>query len=295
MQLMADSPKNGTKAGRGAGAPPEALIGALEKLLAPLVRMLISFGIGYPLFTKVLKRIFVRVAATEFRLDGREPTTSRISVLTGLQRRDIGNVADQLEKKVGPPANVSIGARLIGVWTGAKRFTDADGKPLALPRFDVKPGPTFEDLVTTISSDVRPRAILDEWLRLGVVEVDAGDRVRLRTDAFVPRQGFDELAYYYGRNLRDHIAASTHNLLAEGEPLLERAVYYDRLTPESVARLAEYAREIGVDALIKINREALKLAEADDKNPAATQRMSAGVYFFSGEDPAAADGNDAQK
>jgi hypothetical protein len=273
----------------GAPAPPPALLTAFEKLLAPLVRALIAYGITFPVFIRLLKRVYVRVAAAEFRLDGREPSTSRMSVLTGLQRRDIGNVAEQMEKNIGPPANNSIGARLIGIWTGAKRFCDSAGRPAPLARFDGGKGPTFEDLVRTVSSDVRPRAILDEWMRLGVVEVDVQDRVCLRTDAFVPRQGFDELAYYYGRNLRDHIAASTHNLMGEGAPFLERAVYYDRLTPESVEALAKLARELGVETLLKINREALKRADADEHDPRATERMSVGLYFFGGKDPAATD------
>lgn len=292
---MADGPRNAKGAAGAAGAPPATLIGAIEKLLAPLVRMLIAFGIGYPLFIRLLKRIYVRVAAGEFGLQGRDVTVSRISILTGLQRRDIGNIAEQLEKNIGPPANISIGARLIGIWTGAKRFADSTGRPLPLARFDGKSGPTFEDLVTSVSSDVRPRAILDEWLRLGIVELDGDDCVRLRGDAFVPRQGFDELAYYYGRNLRDHIAASTHNLMGDGEPFLERAVYYDRLTPESVAALSKFVREVGVDALMKVNREALRLAEADESNVHATQRMSAGLYFYSGDDPAAADDHGQSK
>ncbi|MBM3513378.1 MAG: hypothetical protein FJX59_06650 [Alphaproteobacteria bacterium] len=278
-----------------AGGPPPLLLAAIEKLLTPLVRALIAFGVTFPLFIRLLKRVYVRVAAAEFRIAEREPTTSRISVLTGLQRRDIGAVTEQIEKNIGPPANISIGARLIGIWTGVKRFTDSDGRPAPLPRFEAKSGPTFEDLVRTVSSDVRPRAILDEWLRLGVVELDNADCVVLRADAFVPRRGFDELAYYYGRNLRDHIAASTHNLLGEGAPFLERAVYYDRLTPESVEALAKLSRELGVETLIKINREALKRADGDEKNPRATQRMSVGLYFFGGDDPAAADDHAKKK
>jgi hypothetical protein len=46
--------------------------------------------------------------------------------------------------------------------------------------------------------------------------------------AFVPRDDFADLAYYFGRNLRDHIAASGHNLAGNEPPMLERAVYYEK-------------------------------------------------------------------
>lgn len=266
----------------GIGGPPAAFLKALERLLDPLVRAAMSLGVTFPLFIRLLKRIYIQVATAESRAAGAAVTVSRISVMTGLQRKDIGQIKEQIERKVAPPANVSLGARLIGIWSGAKTFTDAAGGPLALPRF-AGPRPTFEDLVRSVSSDVRPRAVLDEWLRLGVVDVDAEDRVHLKGDAFVPRQGFDELAYFFGRNLRDHIAASTHNLIG-GDPLLERAVYYDKLTPRSIDALERMAREIGVEALVRINREALRLADADAGKTDADQRMSVGIYFYRGPD-----------
>jgi hypothetical protein len=267
----------------GLGGPPAAFLKALERVLEPLVRAAMAFGVTFPLFIRLLKRIYIQAATAESRASGAAVTASRISVMTGLQRKDIGQIKEQIERKLGPPANVSLGARLIGIWSGAKTFTDAQGHPLPLARFSGT-RPTFEDLVRNVSSDVRPRAVLDEWLRLGVVEVDGEDRVHLKSDAFVPRQGFDELAYFYGRNLRDHIAASTHNLTEAGDPLVERAVYYDKLTADSVAKLERLSREIGVEALMRINREALRLADGDEGKADADQRMSVGLYFYRGPD-----------
>jgi hypothetical protein len=267
------------------GGPPKAFLRALDRIGEPLVRGLVAMGVTFPLFSRMMKRMFIRVAVKETQSAGAPLTVSRISVMTGLQRKDIGQIRAQIERRREPPANISLGARLIGIWNGAKRFTDAAGRPLPLPRFSGA-RPTFEDLVRTVSSDVRPKAVLDEWLRLGVVAVDEADRVHLKADAFVPRRGFDELAYYYGRNLGDHLATSTHNLIGAGEPLLEQAVYYDKLTPASVAELARIAREIGVDALRRINREALRLADADAGKPEANQRMSAGLYYYAGPDTA---------
>lgn len=270
----------------GLGGPPAAFLKALERMLDPLVRALMGMGVTFPLFMRILKRAFIRVAKREIQTEGAPLTVSRVSVMTGLQRKDIGQITTQIEKRQPPPANVSLGARLIGIWSGARAFTDASGRPLPLARF-TGTRPTFEDLVRSVSSDVRPRAVLDEWLRLGVVEIDAVDRIHLKADAFVPRQGFDELAWFYGRNLGDHISAATHNLLGVGEPLLERAVYYDKLTPESVAELARISRDIGIEALRRINREALRLADADEGKATADQRMSVGLYYFSGLDTGA--------
>jgi hypothetical protein len=277
--------KSGTLGGpgRNAGAPPAPFLKAVDRLAEPLVRALISLGVTFPLFTQLLKRVYIRVATKQAQTAGAPLTVSRISVMTGLQRKDIGQIKEQIARKQEPTATISLGSRLIGIWNGAKEFTDSSGRPLPLPRYS-GPSPTFEDLVRSVSTDVRPRAVLDEWLRLGVVKIDEQDRVHMRSDWFVPRQGFEELSYFYGRNLADHIAASTYNLLGEGEPRLERAVYYDKLTPDSVATLEEYARKVGGEALRQINREALRLADADEGKLGADQRMSIGMYYYSGPD-----------
>lgn len=270
-------------AGEDPGAPPAPFLKALDRLAEPLVRALISLGVTFPLFSRLLKRVYIRVATKETQAAGAPLTVSRVSVMTGLQRKDIGQIKEQIARNQGPAAAVSLGSRLIGIWNGAKEFTDSSGRPLPLPRFSGS-SPTFEDLVRSVSTDVRPRAVLDEWLRLGVVKIDEQDRVQMRSDWFVPRQGFEELSYFYGRNLADHIAASTYNLLGEGEPRLERAVYYDKLTPDSIAALEKYARDVGGEALRQINREALRLADADEGKPGASQRMSVGIYYYAGAD-----------
>ena len=88
--------------------------------------------------------------------------------------------------------------------------------------------------------------------------------LHLNIRAFVPSDDFDETAYFYGRNLRDHIAAASHNLMASEAPFLERAVFYDELSSESIASLERLCRERGEQALLDINREALRMADADD-------------------------------
>jgi len=44
------------------GAAPKALLLALRRMLRPLVRMLMHFGIGYPYLAELLKSVFVEVA-----------------------------------------------------------------------------------------------------------------------------------------------------------------------------------------------------------------------------------------
>ena len=65
------------------------LLATTQRTLWPLVKLLLHRGIGYPLLAEALKSVFVGVAESEFPLAGKAETDSRISLLTGIHRRDV--------------------------------------------------------------------------------------------------------------------------------------------------------------------------------------------------------------
>ena len=291
-------------------SPPPALVNALRQALRPLLRVMLAHGITLPYLTELIKSLLVEVAERDFRLDDKPVTDSRVSLLTGVHRKDVnrlrrGNDAAADELGRAPPV-VSLGAQLVAQWLGNPQFLDAESQPLPLPRNVSEGGPqSFEALVTSINSDIRSRVVLDEWLRLGVVHIDEQRRVCLNTQAFVPARGFDEKAFYFGHNLHDHAAAAAHNLLGQEPPFLERSLHFDGLSADAVAELAAQSKKLGMQALVAVNkaavaresresREALELREAvksgaenadtpaDAASAAPLQRMTFGIYFYSG-------------
>jgi hypothetical protein len=122
--------------------------------------------------------------------------------------------------------------------------------------------------------------VLDEWLRLGVVHFDEQRRVCLNVEAFIPVEGFEEKAFYFGYNLHDHAAAAAHNLIDAGKPFLERTVHYDALSPQSITALAAQAGQVGMEALLAVNKNAMALETADASDTAPRQRMTFGIYFY---------------
>jgi hypothetical protein len=260
--------------------PPDGLQAALRRIFRPLVRLLIARAIPFPVASGLLRGTYVEVAAAEFQVAGKRQTDSRITLLTGVHRKDVKRLRAEREPVVKPSRSLALGTQLVGRWMSVPPYLDAGGQPKPLPRVAGKKGASFEALVRSVNTDIRPRVVLDEWLRLGLVHVDDQDRIVLNVQGFVPAQNSEEMAYFFGRNVHDHVAAAAHNLLGDGAPFLERSMQCGRLSAESVAELDALARTRGVELLRELNARALELQERDAGKPDATRRVNVGIYAF---------------
>lgn len=258
----------------------QGLLQALKRILRPLVRLLIVRSVPFPVAAEVLRTLYVETAADEFAVDGKRPTDSRVHLLTGVHRKDVKRLRDARHAPAVAPKKVSLTSLLIAQWTTLDEYRSDDGNPKPLPRLG-RDAATFESLVRSVNTDIRPRVVLDEWLRLGLAEVDDDGLVHLRVEAFVPPHGSEEILHYLGRNSGDHLTAAVHNVLGEGAPFLERSTSYDGLSAQSVDELRELSASRGMEALRAVNRRAMALQRRDRDRPDAVHRMSFGAYFFS--------------
>ena len=282
--------KSGSKA--AAPQPTAAKLHApLARLLRPLVRLCIRSGMTFPALAQLLRELFVNVAEHDFALEGKEQTDSRVSLLTGIHRKEVARLRGAGAPVHEAPAAVSLTSAVIARWLAAPEFTDAKGEPLALPRTAEGDAPSFEQLVESITKDVRPRAVLDEWLDRKLVAINDDDEIVLIDTGFVPRGDDDRKWHYLGRNLHDHVAAAAENVSGPAPRFLERAVHYDGLSPKLARRLESRSRELAMEALKVANREANR-ALAKDKG--GNSRWNFGVYVFHEDlDGASDDGSES--
>lgn len=259
-------------------APDAAAIqGALARLLRPIVRLCITSGLTFPALAQLLRELYVNVSEHDFALAGKEQTDSRVSLLTGIHRKEVARLRGAGAPVAVAPASVSRTSSIIARWLADPAFTSAQGEPLPLRRTGPSGEPSFEALVASVTRDVRGRAVLDEWLDSGVAKLDAEGRVTLAHSGFIPRDDDEQRLYYLGRNLHDHVEAAITNVLAAEPPFLERAVHYDGLSPELAQRLELRARELAQQALQTANREAHLACQSD---PGGTARWNFGAYVF---------------
>jgi len=271
----------------------DALLRPVRRLLRPLVRLLIEGGVTFPVLADLLRSLYVEVAAAELLPTPRARTDSRISLLTGVHRKEIRRWRSETPEPEAVPAVITRTSQIIARWLHTDEYVDASGQPRPLPRLPrPEGGPSFESLVQSVTSDVRPRAVLDDWLNHGIVTVDEGDCVVLDTAAFVPRPGSAEQLFYFGRNLHDHLSAAAANVTAAGTaPFIERAAHYDNLSPATVARLEALGREAAQRLLSEYNRQVLDLLDANDRELESApdtprRRLNLGIYLFVDNDSA---------
>ena len=265
--------------------PPPPLVKALRHVLRPIVRLLLAKGIGYPYLSDLLKEVYVDVAMREFGLPGKAQTDSRITLLTGVHRKDVKRLREMDAPAHEVPEGVSLGMRVVSAWS-QKPYADDEGLPAPLARLASQGGEkSFEGLVASVSKDIRARALLDEWLRLGVVSLDSEGKVALDAAAFVPSGNMEDMAFYLGHNLHDHAAAAVANVLGERRIYLERSVHHDGVDADVVAVLAKEAERTGVRLLHSLNKKSLDaIADTSRAKKGDTGRYTFGIYFYSEAD-----------
>ena len=88
----------------------------------PLVRLLIRSGIAFPMLTELLRELYVNVAEYDFALLGKEQTDSRVSLLTGVHRKEVRRLRGAGAPVNAVPATVSQTSRILARWLADPDF-----------------------------------------------------------------------------------------------------------------------------------------------------------------------------
>jgi Family of unknown function (DUF6502) len=267
-------------------APSTLVLNACLALLKPLVALLLRHGVAYPAFATALKGVFLQAAQEELRAQGATLTDSAVSLRSGLHRRDVREMGRLETLDAAPDAPdfrpMNLASQVVARWLSEGAFVGTDGLPRALPR--AEPSTGFDALVASVSSDIRPRAVLDELLRLGLVQ-ESADGVELLAAGFAPRLNLAEMSQLFQANMHDHLAAASQNLGGQSN-FLEQSIFVDHITAQSAEHLHRVAAKAWRQAFKTVMQEAQLRYQADQLLlPAERQhRARFGAYFYSQPD-----------
>lgn len=259
---------------------------AVLKLLRPLVRILLRNGVSFQSFSDLAKWVYIDVADKEFGIKNRKQSISRISVVTGLSRKEILRV-----RKLAQPYDISSdqkynrAARVIAGWRREKDFHDTKGKPAPLPI--TGPGISFSELVKRFSGDVPVRATLDELVRVGAVKQLDDGRISLIARSYIPESDEAVKLHILGKDVEHLISTIDHNLKVNLKldpigPFFQREAAYDNLPDEILPEFRKQSSKKAQSLLEKIDKW---LAQHDrDVTPSVKGKgrnhAGIGIYYF---------------
>ncbi len=250
---------------------------AAMAILEPLAGLLLSRQVSYAQAEDLLKAAFVQAGARAFAAQGKVPTVSNLSVASGIRRPEVKRLLQNTVRPAAQAPSVAAQARLR--WATDDAFLDGAGQPRRLPRTAPEGEPSFATLAALVSTDMHPRALLDEMLRIGAVDED-GDVVNLRQRDYQPPESEDELVRIAGANVGDHLSATLLNVLSQHPQLLERAIHADGLTQASARYGTDLARQAWAEVLGGLREKLQTLTENDAEAEDNQWRMRIGVYAY---------------
>lgn len=272
------------------------MLGSLYACLLPIARILLRYGITYRQFAEIGKAAFVRVASAEADERGRRANGSRISVMTGLSRKEVrrltekvltsaGGVEKSRADHSGPPA------RVLHAWHSDGRFLDREGLPKAL-KFDGDVS-SFALLVRAVAGDVPPGAVRAELKRANAIAETSDGRIVPTKRYYVPGN-VDEKAITVMSGMLFPLAAGLeHNSRPNrsGDGYIQRFAYSDRLGQDLVPAFRRWSRKEATHFIESMDKW---LADNESTESEATTIARhpptiAGVGVFYYEGPAAED------
>jgi hypothetical protein len=267
--------------------PTPKLLAALRLVLTPLVRLLIAKGVNFQTTNELLKQVYVDAAKKHFA--DADATDSKLSLLTGLNRKEIRRLTSDEEAMATGDSVTSFAAAVHTAWRTQRRFRTRDGDPRILPRADMAAAgkPSFDELVRSVTQDHRPSAVLEELSRLNIVKQNEAGEIVLVIDQFLSNRALADSLLPFAENLSDHCAAGVSNLLrlesaAPATPFLERAIFADELSEASAQKLHSMSLaqwQVFHDDLVA---RAIALEAEDASNSAESNqtRIRVGMYFY---------------
>lgn len=247
----------------------------LERVLVPLVRVLVRHHVSFTTFSEIAKQAYVRVTTDEFGLSGRPASKSRVALLTGINRREVSRIQTS-DDTLSPADMFGPAFRLVSHWIRGNSYQDAQGNPRAIALDG--PAPSFAALVADCCPDVPATAVLRELLSSGVCRQLDGpiQRLELQQVGFVPREDVAAKLDLLGTDVAALLSTISHNISQPDTPLFQRKVSFGNLNTAGIQALLTAANTDGQDLLRKLDNLLAPLQADDDSGRFA----GLGIYAF---------------
>ncbi len=257
----------------------EILIKAVRKILTALIRILLRNGLAYGDFDKIARQCFVDVAFTDFKEPGKKQTISNVSILTGLNRKEVKKLyeTDDTQKdQSSQKYNRCI--RVIGGWLNDDLFLNEQGLPKDL---NIEGKDSFTTLVKKYSGDMPVVAMEKALIKSGNILI-RDNRVRLLSHAYLPSDDPSEKITILGSDASELIETIDHNIRADNEHLLfQRKASNIEVDADALPIIKKFLQRKGQTFLEEID---WLLSQHENKtDPDKQRKVSISLFYHDNE------------
>lgn len=254
------------------------------EMLMPIARILLRFDVSHSEFAELAKRAYVNAAYRYFAIPNRKQTYSRVSVITGIPRKEVVRIVESnVEEPPQTKGPLNRATQVVTGWIRDPQFIDAQGEPRILALKGQTP--SFEQLVEKYSGDITARAILDELVRVGTVEKVDKNSVRLLSKGYVPMTSEAEKLEMLSKHFSDLMTTGTHNIThPPKDARFQRQVTYSDMPENVVEEFRQYSHEKSLELLIDFDRWlADKKKNVQPDHGESVTRVGVGIYLIEDE------------
>lgn len=254
---------------------------AILTIFKPLVSLMLRSGISFGEASTLLKQAYVHEAENELQASGEKTTTSRISIITGLTRKDVAFLRKETSPHDLKTVNHNRAIRVIGGWNGDSKYCNDEGNAKVLQIQGHSE--SFESLVNKYSGDMPYRAVLNELIRTGAVEKIGNDNVVLVRSAYVSSDDENEKYSLLGEDVTLLVKTIKHNITASKNDVhYQRKVLYDNIPRRYTDEFKALANRENQLLLLKLNSWLIQQDMDNNKQKMEEEAVTLGVgiYYF---------------
>ncbi len=260
---------------------------AVTMILKPLLRVLIKNEVSYSEFAEIAKQSYVDVSYEHFSIEKRKTTFSRVAVLTGLSRKEVVRLsklrADDSNDSLLSKATPNRAQRVINGWVSDTEFHDDKGQARVLPIYGDKG--SFAALVARYSGDITAGAVIDELLRIGVVQRLDDQRVELLSDGYIPKTDEIEKIRVMAMCTSDLLNSAVHNLINLDKPSrYQRQLTYEKISTDDANQFKTYSEEKANELLLHLNEYLSQMSSDAPDDISGSHQVGLGIYYFENDE-----------
>jgi len=215
--------------------PKEIMHDCLQLMLLPIARFCLRRSIRLQDFFETAKFAFIAVAAEEMERNNESISTSRISVMSGVHRKDVTRI---YKHKGEHKQSLTLVSKVLGAWQQNPRYRTKGGKARTLS-FGGDDS-DFTQLVRSVSADLNPYTVLFELERTGTVK-KTGKGLKLISRIYNPKGDLKKGYTLLSMDTEDLISAVDENLWSEQDiPNLHIKTEYNDVALEALPLIRQW-------------------------------------------------------